>query len=81
MISTGYAKDEQACYQALKEVISTIQLKKLEDEQNVEIKYMMDGIAFYKFFGIGGVASNMTKYRGIAANVKKNPNPYILLEL
>ena len=42
MISTGYAKDEQACYQALKEV--TIQLKKLEDEQNVEIKYMMDGI-------------------------------------
>ncbi len=72
MISTGYAKDEQAFYQALKEVI--IRLKKLEDEQNVEIKYMMDGIAFYKFFGIGGVASNMTKYRGVAANVKANPN-------
>ena len=37
MICTGYAKDEQAFYQALKEVI--IRLKKLEDEQNVEMKY------------------------------------------
>eukprot|EP00942_MAST-04A_sp_MAST-4A-sp1_P009493 g9493.t1 len=71
-IATGSSKNEQGFYQVVKNILE--QLGEIEKKYNVKFDTMMDGVAFYKFFGVSAAASNITKHRGVAANVKKNRN-------
>ena len=68
-LSTGYSKNDKGFNSAMKNILK--QFKELEEI--IEVVPMMDGIAFYKFFGISSTKSHVTKYRGKWTNLQKNP--------
>ena len=71
-IATGFSTNVEGFYQVWEHLLK--QIKELENAGTIKVFDMMDGIAFYKAYGVAASASNVTKHRGVVANVKENPD-------